>query len=168
MQLLTRWKTSGSMNPQAIKTNYFKIKLLLTDNFYTLCHGCPLRLRNMEKTTTSLVHDYHSRIADIQNNRKRKSTKQAEPHRHLILLRVGGREKKIQKKVTQQETQASIGGREGLKHDNLPVYFVPIETVWFWWERGGQNENKLPWVLRLHFWQSKWVFSLALFYKEAS
>lgn len=98
MQLLTRWKTSGSMNPQAIKTNYFKIKLLLTDNFYTLCHGCPLRLRNMEKTTTSLVHDYHSRIADIQNNRKRKSTKQAEPHSHLILLRVGGREKKIQKK----------------------------------------------------------------------
>lgn len=64
--------------------NCFKIKLFLTDNFHILCHDHSLRLHNMEKTNKLHVHDYHSRVVDIQNNRKRKSTKQAEPHSHPI------------------------------------------------------------------------------------
>lgn len=44
---------------------------------------------------------------------------------------MSGRKRKIKKVVTQQESQASIGGRERLRHVNLPVYFLPIETVWF-------------------------------------
>lgn len=84
---------------------------------------------------------------------------------HIIM---SGRKGKIKKPVTQQESQESTGERERLKHVNLPVYFVPIETVWSWWERGGQKENRQPLVLHSHFWQSKGVISLPLFYKVAS
>lgn len=46
---------------------------------------------------------------------------------HIIMSRWKG---KIKKPVIQQETQESTGGRGRLKHVNLPVYFVPTETVW--------------------------------------
>ena len=45
-------------------------------------------------------------------------------------VNMSGRKGKIEKPVTQQETQESAGRRERLKHVNLPVYFVPFETVW--------------------------------------
>lgn len=83
---------------------------------------------------------------------------------HIIM---SGWKGKIKKPVIQQETRESTGGRERLKHVNLPVYFVPTETVWSWWEREGPKENK-PMVLHSYFWQSKGVISLALFIKEAS
>lgn len=46
---------------------------------------------------------------------------------HIIM---SGRKGKIKKTVIRQDTQESTSGRERLKHVNLPVYFVPIETVW--------------------------------------
>lgn len=167
MQLLTRWKTSGSMNPQAIKNNYFKIKCLLTDDFYTLCHGRPLRACNMEKTSTSLVHDYHSRTTDIQNNRKRKSTKQAEPHRHLILLRVGGREKKIYI-IKRHPARDSSNHRWKGKTKT----WQPTSTFCANWNslvlmRKGRAERKQT-AQGPAFTLLTVKMSLALFYKEAS
>lgn len=55
---------------------------------------------------------------------------------------MSGWKRKIKKVVTQQESQASIGGRERLRHVNQPVYFLPIETVWFPLDGKGEGRKK--------------------------
>lgn len=66
----------------------------------------------MEETSKLYVHDYHSRSADIQKNRKRKSTKQAEPCSHPIQLGGGGKEKSDNQSPSKRLRKALVEGKD--------------------------------------------------------